>query len=134
LTNIIDSSRNLDLIREILLKLEVMSFPVKSKLRIDVENNPDLKFDGFDQQQVWRHLSLLIDGGFISGTSNGEGILYSGITWKGHEYLHAVRNPETWKKTKEVALKVGGYGVEFVWEIAKTIVKNQAGKLLELPL
>lgn len=129
-----NASRNLDLIREILMRLETLSYPPNSKINIDVGECMELEFTDTGPDIIFHQLKILIDGGFINASSTGGGILFSSISWKGHEYLDSVRNPETWSKTKEIAKGAGGAGLEVVWEIAKSVVKKEAGRLLGYPL
>jgi len=47
------------------------------------------------------------------------------LPWQGREFLDTIRDPESWTKTKEAAKKVGGVGIELMWDLAKTVVKAE---------
>ncbi len=49
-------------------------------------------------------------------------------------FLNSIRDPEVWKLTREGAAKVGGVGIEFLWEIAKAYGKQQIKEKLGLEL
>ena len=60
----------------------------------------------------------------------GVGITFRRLSWRGHEFLDTVRNPEIWRETKIGIAKIGGASAEFVWEIAKGYVKHLAKEKL----
>lgn len=78
------------------------------------------------------HVKIMIDGGLVLGTAElhrtvgprggwEAGIIQvKGLTWKGHEFLEAMRNDTTWSRTKETFAK---HGVPFVTEILVSMVK-----------
>ena len=91
--------------------------------------------DGFSEQQVDYHLVLLRDAGFIGakrGLSGDWSI--SALTWEGHEFLDAVRDDGTWKKTKASAGKVGSWSVSMLGDIAKAIGKAEVKRLTGLDI
>lgn len=47
------------------------------------------------------------------------------LTWHGHEFLDAIRDPEVWKKTKNGALAAGGFTFDLLKELAKGYLKKQ---------
>lgn len=55
-------------------------------------------------------------------------IMVERITWKGHEFIDTVRDPEVWRKTKENLDKVGNFGIEGVKALAKGFLKKQVEK------
>jgi len=119
------------LIRELLLKLESLSSP-RGIRHID-PHNPAVSVEGYSVDQIDYHLDLLREAGFIScpGTPPPlTGIMFHRLTWRGHEFLDTVRNPEVWRETKSGVSKIGGASAEFVWEIAKGYVKHLAKEKL----
>ncbi|MER9526648.1 DUF2513 domain-containing protein [Mesorhizobium sp. M0292] len=56
------------------------------------------------------------------------------LTFKGHEFLDSIRDDEIWRKTKDGARKMGGAGIEFMWEMAKAYGKHVAKEKLGLEL
>lgn len=77
-------------------------------------------------------LSKLIDGEYISGklcpanNTIGDVYIYS-ITWKGHEFLDNIRDPQVWTKTKSIANKFTSVSVSFISSIASQVI----AKLIE---
>ena len=57
------------------------------------------------------------------------GIMFRRLTWAGHDYLDAVRDPKIWHKTKEATDKVGSWTFEIVKELAKGYIKSELQKL-----
>lgn len=108
--------RDMDLIRELLLKLE------DEHLDGNLYSlKPDgLGIEGRSYEELSYHLTLLIDAGLLDGERELSGqFAVRNITWRGHEFLDTVRNPEIWRETKSGVAKIGGASAEFVWEIAK---------------
>jgi hypothetical protein len=72
---------------------------------------------------------MLVELGFLVGNiklaSAGQ-IVISKLTWNGHEFLDDIRDPEIWRKTKELAKSVPSVGL-VLWEIAKAEVKTKLG-------
>ena len=55
-------------------------------------------------------------------------MISSRYTYRGHEFLDAVREKEIWEKTKEAAKKGGVKTLELIWEIGKAICKSELKK------
>ena len=118
--------RDMDLIRELLLAIE-------RDERMDGVSK--WQFDGPDDfgvpecsyQEAVYHLELLIENGFIKGTATMQMPLLSGLTWDGHEFLDAVRDPDVWSKTKQRVSGISSVGFSFLWEIAKSEIKVKLG-------
>jgi len=115
--------RDMDLIRDVLLKLEGMDKPAAKNLTNDEDTDEDY-------QKLLEHLQLLIDeAGFVSGISahsaGGKYWLDLRLTWEGHEYLDTIRDAEIWSLTKDKAQKVGGFSVEVLGAIAKGLIKKK---------
>jgi len=53
------------------------------------------------------------------------------LKWRGHEFLSTLRDPTVWEKTKTVASKAGGGGVQILLEIGKTIITEAAKEQLK---
>ena len=76
------------------------------------------------------HVALLVEAGFLSGNikmASIGNVVVSKLTWEGHEFLDAIRDPDIWSKTKERAKGVASIGLGLVWEIAKAEVKAKLG-------
>lgn len=119
--------RDMDLIRTILLKVEADqtlsgSFQAVNAATFGITDHGDA--------EVIYHLVMLVEAGFLAGNTKlaatGQ-IIISKLTWKGHELLDDIRDPEIWRKTKERAKSVASVGLSFLWEIAKAEVKAKLG-------
>jgi hypothetical protein len=120
--------RDLGLIRELLLKLEPLSDP--HAWQTIAANDPRIQVEGYTPDEIEYHLQLLVEQGFIDQPRSApmEGIIFRRLTWAGHDYLDAVRDPKIWRKTKEAADKVGSWTFETVKELAKSYIKGELQK------
>lgn len=117
--------RDLDLLRDQLLQIEKLDRGDGEDLKLDRKGAEDLVFR--------EHLRLLKEAGFIEAfevpDTEDDSVHYlpTRLTYTGHEYLDAVRDPEIWKATKSIARNAGGAGIALVWEIAKAEIKRRIG-------
>ncbi len=115
--------RDMDLVRAILLAMEAGEDP--------------LKMAGYDEMTLGHHCWLMIDGGLIDGRPWGldQDPLPRGwpqsIRWEGHEFLDAVRDDETWGKTKTVATKTGAWSIGLLKDIAARIISTQVSQAMQ---
>lgn len=118
--------RDMDLIRELLLKLEVI--PLRAG-GMTVISPPTREVDvpGYDPDQIAYHLNLIKEAGLISHTAANPayGIGFRGLSWDGHDFLDSVRDPEVWAKTKKGAAAAGGFTVDLLRDLAKGFIKKQ---------
>lgn len=107
--------RDMELIRKILFKIEDT---------VDNVNKTNIYIEGYTQEQVAYHCSLLYEGGYIHDCkirygSNG---IYSfsigRLTWDGHEFLDKIREDTIWNKTKDTIEKKG---LPFVFDVVKAV-------------
>ena len=89
--------RDMELIREILLKIETNCNDVSFY---------SVPFDEFkkDREDVIGHCKLIIDRGLAEGKIVGTNVLISGLTWDGHDFVDNSRDSKVWK----AALKAAG--------------------------
>ncbi len=115
--------RDMDLIRELLLKLE--SWPMER--RDVVQIRPDaVATKEHSPHEIDYHLTLLKEAGFVDFPQESESAFYfRAITWKGHEFLDSVRDPKIWAKTKEGAFAAGGFTLDLLSDLAKGFLKKQ---------
>jgi len=121
--------RDMDLIRELLLRIEEHARPTTA-LKMDFLTASDtrLQVEGSDRTQVAYHVSLLIQAGLVSGVRNSvdeSQIVIKGLTWQGHDFLDKVRDPAVWHATKEGAKKAGGFSFELLGALAKGFLKKK---------
>ncbi len=120
--------RDMDLIRELMLKLEALRVPSDEVVYIDPDT---MAVDGYDMHQIDYHLQLLEQarlvyaGGFEIGMGAGPGIAFRSLSWAGHDFLDSVRSPDVWDKAKQTASAAGGFTVELLVFAAKTYLENR---------
>lgn len=129
--------RDLDLCRDILLKVEGAppgGLPDCGSYRLndEVQNERAIDFGDHSEAEVLYNIRLLFEAGFLGQDTSifvHGGIACRSMTWAGHDYLDAVRDPEIWSKTKSGAAKVGGATFEMVKAIAIGYAKHKASEL-----
>ena len=119
--------RNMDLVRAILLKVEEHPLPT-------VEGY--LEVDGYEEGPIHHHIDLLQQAGFVQAfcakDANTEyGFLMEDVslTWRGHEFLGTIRDPEIWQKTKAGAAKAGTWSLSVMADLAKGLVLQKMADL-----
>ena len=134
--------RDVDLIREILIKVEETDFS-------HLEKNPWRPFhiNGYDAAKVEYHVRMILERKFfyedaiILLTSNHDGTPISkyradALTNSGHEFLETIRDPEIWRQTKTTAKQMGSFSITLLKALAigyfKAKVKKHAGLDIEI--
>lgn len=104
--------RDMDLIREILLKIEEHDVNSSSYDSIEIE--------GHSSQEICEHVRLLEGAGLIAGAHYdiAGNVWVQRITWSGYDYLDNVRDNSIWKKTKDT---IKEKGLPLVFDVIKTI-------------
>ena len=72
----------------------------------------------------------LVDFWNLRSGAKSDAIPIAGLTWRGHDFLDSVRDPEIWRKTKEGATKAGGFTLDLLMDLAKAIIKAKLGAVL----
>jgi len=118
--------RDMDLTRELLLKLEALPMRRGGTRPITPEAD-EIAVDGYDVDQIDYHLSQIRQAGFIDegGTRPISGIGFRCLTPAGHDFLDSVRDPETWSKTKKAAAGAGGLTLDLLKDLAKGFIRKQ---------
>ncbi|MBR0855474.1 DUF2513 domain-containing protein [Bradyrhizobium liaoningense] len=123
--------RDMEYVRELLLKIEAAPTFLRSSDQL-LPNEPS-------DEQVYKlihHMAMLVDEvGFIRGlgahTMSSREWIQLELTWRGHEFLETVRDPEVWSRTVAGAKKAGNWGLDFMVDIAKAygkhVVKERLG-------
>ena len=107
--------RDMDLVREILLKIE------EKHIYTTITN---LRIDGYDMATVAYHCKIMHEAGLISdyGSSPGNNTIYmfqvGGLTWEGNDYLDKIRDNSIWKKTKDT---IASKGLPLIFDTIKTV-------------
>jgi len=119
--------RDMDLIRTILLELEEKSAGL---------GTVDIKPEGGDSAQIGYHCKLIVEAGLASGIDvSCRGSTYpewslSSLTWEGHEFLDASREPTRWEKAKEIAGNAGGLTLGMMMKVLSQLMAERIGTLL----
>jgi hypothetical protein len=118
--------RDMDLIRELMLKLEAM--PRKPGIVEELSaGEGEMIFEGCSSDEIDYHLNLIVEAGFLSthGMMMSGAVLFDRLTWAGHDFVDSVRSPEVWAKTKKGAEAAGGFTVDLLKDLAKGFIKKQ---------
>ena len=117
--------RDMDLIRELLLKLEAL--PMRRGGIVSIApDDKEIAVPGYDPDQIDYYLSQIRKAGFIDegGARPMVGIGFRSLTWAGHDFLDSVRDPEIWAKTKKGAEEAKGF-TSISSENTKGLVKKR---------
>ncbi len=107
--------RDMDLIRQLMLRFEknITSIP-----------------EGRTELEVAYHVKQMIDAGLIDGQvimapSPGKRIprsfVFGDITWRGHDFIEAIRNDTVWARTKEHFIqKSASWTLDLIVEFLKS--------------
>jgi hypothetical protein len=129
--------RDLNLVREILLRLEPLSATPDQAVSVDI-GKPPLDIPNYTGEQIVYHLHIMHDGGLISyghrgiltpGLGGPPGVpfhmpRFNGLRWQGHEFLDDVRDPKTWEATQKKFSKVGDVSLQVALEIARAYLRT----------
>lgn len=121
----------MDLIRELMLKLEALPVPTAGMVVVDATK---VSVEGYPAEQIDYHLSLLEQARFIhaggldfgmSGPGFGPGVGFCSVTWAGHDFLDAMRSPDVWDRTRRAASAAGGFTVDLLVSAAKSYLDSK---------
>ncbi|WP_320533917.1 DUF2513 domain-containing protein [Robbsia andropogonis] len=122
-------TRDMDLIRELMLKLEAL--PSGGIVRITADDAA-IQIEGHSPEEAFYHLGLIKNASFIHSAGSGRmgSIEFAGLTWAGHDFLDSVRSPDVWDKTKAVVDAAGGFTVDLLVATAKTYLEAKFRALI----
>ena len=118
--------RDMDLVRDLLSRIED-SNEFNGSQFVRPSRPEDFGITKHSLEEVFYNLRMLIKEGFLEGTETHNGPMVSKLTWKGHELLDDIRDPDIWDKTKERIKGLTSVGVGLMWEIAKAEIKKKLG-------
>jgi hypothetical protein len=126
--------RDMDFVRDILLKIEGSNEGVTSIKALGLAESGTPAYE-----RLAYHVEMLIEeAGFVRGVDassmDGADWLNLRLTWRGHEFLDTIRDPDIWRRTKQGAEKVGNWSLDFLVDAAKAYAKAKAKELLGLDL
>lgn len=117
--------RDLDLLREIMLKIEESDENLDITCLTDVSSKYAL---------ISFHVQLLIDSDFIEATpisimrQSFENYIITRLTSHGCDYLDSVRDEGVWSKTKSSLIQVGSSAsLDIIKQLAGKIILNSLG-------
>ena len=117
--------RDMDLIRELLLKLESMELPRGAIMHFNPDDK-EVQIEGHSPDEIEYHAKLLTEAGLIEpGRGAMQGFMFRSLTWEGHDFADSIRNTEVWDKTKKGAIAAGGFTVDLLKDLAKGFIKKQ---------
>lgn len=114
-------TRNWEIIREILLRLESTNTP-----NANVNAN---SFDELPEQEVAYNMRLLSEAGYIEArimsSSSGDGKINAALALRltnaGHDLLDTIRNESVWNKVKE---KFTSNGLDMTFDLVVSVGKK----------
>jgi hypothetical protein len=113
--------RDMDLIRAILFKIE--EHPSASA--------PDqVMVEGYTDEEVSYHAYLTYEAGLVDGIdmtdsdSQGPEVAITRLTWWGHDFLDAAREPSRWEQAKDLINKAGGASLQIWVSVLTELVKK----------
>lgn len=111
----------MDYIRELLLEIEEKSDGTFKQLDIDGK--------GRTLAEKIEHLFLMHERGLIdardASSMGNRDIIVLRLTWDGHEFLDAIRDPDIWAKTRNGALAAGGFTLDLLRQLAVGFLKKK---------
>ena len=125
--------RDMDYVRELLLKIEDSQDSPRSDELLSANADPD------EYKKLSYHLNMLInEAGLVTGIPahhyTGRHWIELNLTWQGHEFLDAIRDAKIWRHTRETASNAGGWTLEILKELATAYLKAQIAKTTGLSL
>lgn len=123
--------RDIDLIRQILLKIEA-----DSNLHSQV-NYKEFITEKYSEDLVKYNLKLMIDQGIVEGRVAGVFVgsmnfFISGLTWIGHDFLDASRDDARWTKAKSILNEVKDYSLDLAIKVLSELAIAAARKVMGL--
>ncbi|RSB73649.1 DUF2513 domain-containing protein [Burkholderia multivorans] len=123
--------RDMDLIRELMLKLESLPMEYGDNVHI-APNSSEVYVDGYSFDQIGYHLDLIVQAGFTERSKSHPaiGFMFRGLSWSGHDFLDSVRSPDVWGRTKQIASEAGGFTVDLLVLAAKSFLEAKINGLI----
>lgn len=119
--------RNMDLIRVLLLKLESIEARPGDVFLFHLDDQ-DLRIEGYTAEQIYYHMDLLEEAGFIVGANGAkpmDGHIFQRLSYSGHDFVDSVRSDEVWNRTKKGVEEAGGFTLDLLKDLAKGFIRKQ---------
>jgi hypothetical protein len=105
-----------------------------------IEDNPtgfapnDLGIEGYNKEEIGYHLYIMMDAGLIRGAdvtthgSKSPEAIATGLTWAGHEFADAARDPDRWEKAMQLTKeKTGSVTLEVLVKLLTSLMSSALG-------
>ncbi|MGL5362836.1 MAG: DUF2513 domain-containing protein [Bosea sp. (in: a-proteobacteria)] len=119
--------RNMDLLRNILLKIDSEQPDSDGTYEFGWEDVGASSYREFVE-----HFRQLIEKRYVRAidqfTEIEDTALCTGMTSDGHDFLDSIRDNEIWENTKSSASSAGGWTLDILADLAKGFVKTQIKK------
>ena len=122
----VEVQRDMDFVRDLLLRVE--ADPEMNGSQYVVFDTSD--FPGHTQDEIAYHINLLGEAGFLEcghTSMDDPATPISRLTWDGHEFLAATKDPTIWENVKERTKGLPDVAISVIWELAKAEVKKRLG-------
>ena len=128
----------MELVRALLLKLEAVDTH-PGVVRVISPSDAAVAVEGFDAKAIGHHFRMLVSAGYVeTGQTWPFGpdgsMVFRHLTWEGHEFLDAVRDPKIWADTKRGAEAAGGFTIDLLKDLAKGFLRKQVEELTGVKL
>ena len=120
-----DVERNMDLIREMLLR--IAADPKLNGCSRYAFTSAD-NLGNYSQEELNYHVDQLFNAGFVDGSPNSNpSPTVSKLTWKGHEFVDNIRDSGVLENVKERFQGLPSVSLKIVADIATAVVKKKLG-------
>jgi hypothetical protein len=117
--------RDMNLVRSIVLALEGNAAGFAPK---------DLPIEGYSKEEIGYHIYIMLEAGLVRGadvttygSSSPEAIATS-LTWAGHEFADAARDPKRWQRALEIAKeKAGSVTLDVLLKLLRELMSSGLG-------
>lgn len=105
-----------------------------------IEDNPtgfapnDLGIEGYNKEEIGYHLYIMMEAGLIRGAdvtthgSKSPEAIATGLTWAGHEFADAARDPDRWEKAMQLTKeKTGSVTLEVLVKLLTSLMSSALG-------
>lgn len=110
------------------------------KLVLAIEDNPtgfapkDLGIEGHKKEEVGYHIYIMMEAGLIRGTqvtthgSKSPEAIATSLTWAGHEFADAARDPDRWEKAMQLTKeKAGSVTLDVLVKLLTSLMSSALG-------
>jgi hypothetical protein len=117
--------RDMNLVRNIVLALE--DYPAGFAPR-------DFAVEGYSDEEIGYHIYIMMEAGLIRGAdvtthgSKSPQAITTGLTWAGHEFADAARDPKRWEKAMELTKeKAGSITLDVLAKLLTSLMSSALG-------